>query len=306
MLYTFINNIVFSYITLILGFTPFLSYSSGPILGEDNCQMGSLPISEEKSDPEIISEPPNINSPSAAVLATDVNFWLFEKSALELRSIASITKLMTALVFLDTSLDFNSEYTIISEDIVSGGRIHLFLGDTLTIEELFYTTLISSDNGAATALVRSTGLSQAEFIDKMNNKARDLALFSTKFTDVTGLSNGNISTAKDVARLAKEALNQELIKKALQKKEYRFITREGREKIIISTANGLLENNENEFFLSLGKTGYTDQAGFCFVGRYLDDNGKEVISVVLGADSRQSRFIEANLLANWAFNNCDW
>ncbi len=306
MIFSFFSQYISPYILLAFGLMPVYSHNSGPILGEENCHQSFLPQNEERVIPQLIEAPPEISSSSAAVLAVDANFWLYEKSANEKRSIASITKLMTALVFLDTMPEWEKTYTIVREDGVSGGRLHLFLGDTLTIKQLFNTALISSDNGAATALVRSTGLSEEEFILKMNKKASELSLFSTEFSDVTGLSDNNISTAKDVIRLAKIAFNKSEIEEALSLKDYRYTTKEGREKLILSTANGFLGNGENNVKLIGGKTGFTERAGNCFVGRYLDENGKEVISVILGASDRQERFVEANILASWAFFNCDW
>ncbi len=306
MIFSFFSQYISPYILLAFGLMPVYSHNSGPILGEENCHKSFLPQNEERIIPQLIEAPPEISSSSAAVLAVDANFWLYEKSANEKRSIASITKLMTALVFLDTIPEWEKTYTIVREDGVSGGRLHLFLGDTLTIKQLFNTALISSDNGAATALVRSTGLSEEEFILKMNEKAIELSLFSTEFSDVTGLSDNNISTAKDVIRLAKIAFNKSEIEEALSLKDYRYTTKEGREKLILSTANGFLGNGENNVKLIGGKTGFTQRAGNCFVGRYLDENGKEVISVILGASDRQERFVEANILASWAFFNCDW
>lgn len=306
MIYTFLSQYIAPYLLLLFGFMPVYSHSTGPILGEKNCDQVFLPKNSEKTIPTVVKPPPDISSPSAAVLASDVNFWLYEKSANEPRSIASITKLMTALVFLDTNPNWEDTYTIVREDGISGGRLHLFLGDTLSIKDLFYTALISSDNGAATALVRSTGLEQNEFINKMNKKAREMSLFSAQFVDVTGLSDQNISSAKDVVRLAKKALNNDHIYEALRQKEHNYTTREGREKHIISTANGLLQQSENAALVIGGKTGYTENAGYCFVGRYFDENDKEVISVVLGASNRQERFTQASLLAKWAFINCDW
>lgn len=306
MIFSLFSQYITPYILLLFGVMPVYSYNSGPILGEENCHQNFLPQNIEKTIPQLEEAPPEISSLSAAVLAVDANFWLYEKSANEKRSIASITKLMTALVFLDTEPNFDDYYTIVREDGISGGRLHLFLGDTLKIKDLFYTALISSDNGATTALVRSTGLSQEEFILRMNQKANELSLFSTVFSDVTGLSDNNISTAKDVIRLAKIALNTLEIEEVLKLESHRYITREGREKIILSTANGFLDDNGHNFLVIGGKTGYTQKAGFCFVGRYFDDSGREVISVVLGANDRNHRFIEANKLASWAFFNCDW
>ncbi len=306
MFFSFVSQYISPYVLILFGILPAYSHNSGPILGEENCHQSFLPQNIEKTIPQLVEAPPEIFSSSAAVLAVDANFWLYEKSAKEKRSIASITKLMTALVFLDTKPNWEDYYTIVREDGVSGGKLHLFLGDTLSIKDLFYTALISSDNGATTALVRSTGLSEEEFISEMNQKANDLFLFSTEFSDITGLSDNNISTAKDVVRLAKIALNTFEIEEALQLENHRYITKEGREKIILSTATGFLDDNGHNFVVIGGKTGYTEKAGYCFVGRYFDESGREVISVVLGANDRQARFVEANKLSSWAFINCDW
>jgi serine-type D-Ala-D-Ala endopeptidase (penicillin-binding protein 7) len=295
MLYFLFNKIIISYLVLFLGFLPNFNYISGERLGETNC---SLP-----NDSNLNLD---ISASSTAVLGSDVNFWLLTKSADEKRPVASITKLMTALVFLDTQPNWQNNYTIQAEDIVSGGRINLFLGDTLNLKDLFYTALIASDNGAATALVRSTGLSQAEFIEKMNQKAEEINLFSTQFVDVTGLSDNNISTAKDIARLAKIALNNLEIETALKIPEYTFITEQGRKKVISSTSSSFLQTDAGEILALVGKTGYTDQAGYCFVAKYIDKQEKEVISVVLGVDNRFDRFTEANFLAKQVLLNCNW
>ncbi len=305
MTYWIVSKFILPWLWLLLNCCPGVYFHTGPWLGPENCQSNQLPDSQEIVSLAILNQTPDISAPSATVYAPDNNFWLFEQAATEKRPIASITKLMTALVFLDTKPDWEKLYTIERADNVIGGRLNLFLGDTLNLRDLFYTALISSDNGATVALARSTGLSQEEFVVAMNDKARSLNLLDTEFADPTGLSDRNLSTAKDVARLASFALDQEIINQALNQADYRFITEQGREKIIISTDNLLRDQPANILAIG-GKTGYTDLAGYCFVGRFQDETGKEVFSVVLGASGRESRFQEASLLANWALTDCQW
>ena len=168
------------------------------------------------------------------------------------------------------------------------------------------TSLVASDNGATMALAHSTGLSEAEFVKAMNEKANKLGLFNTSFSEPTGLSDKNVSTARDVARLAKEALSHEEIKNSTTKKEYNFVTKEGREKKISSTDYLLYDGPSTDVNLLGGKTGYTESAGYCFVGKFSDKRQDEVISVVLNSNSKNNRFDETKSLVDWIFTNFNW
>lgn len=218
------------------------------------------------------------------------------------RPIASLTKLMTALVFLDTQIDWQSLYTITREDSVSGGRLNLFLGDTVTIEQLFKTALIASDNGASLALVRSTGISQEEFVKRMNDKAQEFGLLNTYFADVTGLSNDNVSNAQEIAYLAKYAFQREEIREALSSVQYNYTSVEGREKMISSTLD-LLRYDGDDLKYLVGKTGYTNEAGYCLVSIFSQAEN-QLITVVLGAIERPDRNTISLDLARWHYNNC--
>lgn len=248
----------------------------------------------------------NLTASSAAVLLLKNNSFLFEKNSDSPQSIASLTKLMTALVFLENNPGFEKEYTIKREDIVLGGKNNLFTGDTLTLENLFHTSLVASDNVATLALARSTGLSDVDFVKLMNDKALKLGLFKTRFVEPTGLSDRNISTAREVARLAKEALGHPEVKEATIKKDYVFTTKEGREKKIDSTDYLLYSEVGPEINILGGKTGYTESAGYCFVGKFSDDRQDEIISVVLNSSGKNDRFKETKSLVDWIFTNFRW
>lgn len=242
----------------------------------------------------------------AYVQSLDNRASFYSKKADEVQPIASITKLMTALVFLDYNPGWNEVYTITKEDSIEGGRLHLFPGDRVKIKDMLATSLIASDNGATLALVSASGLSREEFVSEMNVKAKALGLKQTKFFEPTGLDDANVSTAREVALLAKEVLLKPEIEKLVSLKEYNFTTENGREKKIESTNYLLFDEEDNDFSVLGSKTGYTDMAGYCFVGRFSDKDSREIISVVLNSDGRNERFRESKKLINWVFANYHW
>ncbi len=247
-----------------------------------------------------------LTSPRAAVFSVSDQLFLLTKKADEIQPIASITKLMTALVFLDNNPGWDNIYEIGAADKVSGGRLNLFPGDRVKLRDLFYTSLVASDNGATLALVHASGLSEKEFVLRMNIKARELNLEKTQFSDPVGLSDDNISNAREVALLAKVALAREEIRLATSKRDYLFNTLGGKEKEIESTDDLLFAGNSGTLQVLGGKTGYTEKAGYCFVGLLKNSAGREFISVILNSNSRAGRFAESQKLVDWIINNYEW
>lgn len=250
--------------------------------------------------------PAEMAAEKGAVLEANDHFFLFAEKADEPQPIASITKLMTALVFLDNNPGWENPYTITEADKIEGGRLNLFLGDEVTVKDLFYTSLVASDNGATIALVHASGLSEEEFLKKMNDKAAALGLKNTSFRDPIGLSDYNLSTAREVALLAQAAFQKPEISDATTKADYVFKTLNGREKRIESTDYLLFDPGQKALSVLGGKTGYTEKAGYCFVGWLKNDAGREVISAVLNSQDKNGRFKDSKSLANWAFTNYNW
>lgn len=236
---------------------------------------------------------PELSASKAAVFSPSERNFFFEKDSENPQAIASITKLMTALVFLDSKPDWNKTYVISSRDMISGGRLNLFPGDEILLSDLFKTSLIASDNGATIALVYASGLSEEDFVFLMNKKAQDMGLAKTAFVDPIGLGRGNISTAREVALLAQEALSRPEIKDSVLLSKYSYETLGGREKNIESTDYLLFAEEPQKLKAAGGKTGYTDEAGYCFVGKFIDENGKEFIASVLNSRDKNSRFKES-------------
>ena len=197
--------------------------------------------------------------------------------------IASISKLVSAMVFLEHNPGWETVYRMQSTDKREGGRIYLFPGDEVTAKDLFYSALIASDNTAVIGLVNLSGLTEQEFVTAMNNKVQALGLTNTHFVEPTGLSSHNVSTAREVAKFAAAALANLEIEEAVLNSEYHFKTKQGKTKTIYSTGQPLASQVQDLDFLG-GKTGYLNDSGYCFVGLFAQAEEK-IITVMLQAYS---------------------
>lgn len=264
--------------------------------------MRQVPVNQEKKAEPTITD---YDFPAQNGLILDYNddSLFFAKRPDRSWPIASITKLFTAYTFLDYNPGWETSYEIKAEDKREGGKIYLFTGDKVTVKDLFYFSLVGSDNTATAALVRSTGLSEAEFVEKMNTKIKELGFKNTRLVDPVGLRDGNISTAREVALFAKLALAKEEISRASLTKTYEFNTEQGRKKTITST-NELLSSFPNGGISILGgKTGHVDASGYCLVSQFKNYDGQAIITVVLGADSDSSRFSLTRKLVDLYYKN---
>ncbi len=244
----------------------------------------------------------DISAGKAAILEADSNYFLYEKNSQSVQPIASITKLMTALVTIDLNPNWDEIYEIQKDDRREGGKIHLYWGDQVTINDLFYLSLVGSANTATAALVNSLGVTEENFVTLMNSKARQLGLFSTSFADPVGLSEDNLSTAREVARLTKEALNQPEILEALDNSEYIVTTQKGAKRTISSTDLLIDEDLPGDLTLIGGKTGYIELAGYCFTAQFNNLGQPAIITVVLGSEDVFKRFQDTLILAKWAYS----
>jgi D-alanyl-D-alanine carboxypeptidase len=235
---------------------------------------------------------------------------LYSKDPKQVRSIASLTKLMTALVFVENNPGWQEEVTISSADYREGGIVYLVAGEVVSVRDLFYASLVASSNEATVALVRSTGLSEEEFIGLMNKKAKQLGMLETTFSDMTGLSVYNRSTAADVVVMSRAAFNNSDITKAVSASQYSLqIINKSISRSIKST-NKILHQEfgvgDDTYVVGAGKTGYLDAAGYCLSSRIVDDKGRKVYAVVLGSSTTFGRFVDTKSLAYWVFNNYKW
>lgn len=231
---------------------------------------------------------------SAVVWNSETQQIQFEQNAFERRPIASITKLMTAMVALDRGISWEQQATIELEEYVQGGRLLLQPGETVTMRDLFHASLMSSANNATLAYVRSLGIPAEEFVREMNRKAVSLGLEQTEFTDVTGLDVGNISTAYEVARFAATAFeNYPDIARATSMGEYTFtVSSSGREHTLHNSNKLITEWGET---VSGSKTGYLYEARYCLVVRGSGDAGNR-LAVLLGSPSEIESLAEMKKL----------
>jgi len=265
-----------------------------------------LPANSDFSMPKrkmTASFEPIVQAKSAVVVDSVTNEILFEKNSLEPRSIASITKLMTAIVFLEAKHSFDKMVQVTEDDKENGGRAEITPGEIIKTENLFNAALIGSINNAAYELSFATDLSYADFIKNMNNKSKEIGMKNTFFYEPTGISSRNKSTARDLVLLLQYALEKKEIKDALAKQNYYFESLNGQKHFIEST-NELL----GSYLGSVGgKTGYTDEAGYCFVNMVDGKDGKNrLVTVVLGAKTKEDRFQENKFLTQWVMDNWAW
>jgi D-alanyl-D-alanine endopeptidase (penicillin-binding protein 7) len=181
-------------------------------------------------------------------------------------------------------------------DVLRASTTYLRAGDSITKEDLLHLLLIASDNAAARALARSSPLGAQGFIDRMNAKAAELGLTSTKYSEPSGLLATNVSSAYDMARLIAYVSGDTRISGVMQKQSYTATA--GRRQIAIRSTNHLVR--EGELDVQAGKTGFISKAGYCLATLMrLPKTGQQVAVVVLGAKSNQGRFWETKHLFNW-------
>ena len=234
---------------------------------------------------------PMTGSRAAVIMDASTGEILFEKNAGSPRPIASLTKLMTNTVFLETDPDLDREVTISRDDILGSGHTQLRAGEVVTIRQLLYHSLMSSDNAATKALVHNSGIPPDEFLDRMNRKADVLGLHNTRFVEFTGLDPQNQGSAEDIAQLLKYAATRPLIAEITSAPEYEY--RSNRRVHHLVNSNRLTRYGQLDVLS--GKTGFISSAGYC-VATWVRQGSRDLITVVLGAPSNPARFNETRRL----------
>ena len=239
---------------------------------------------------------PDVHAAAAIVYDPITNQVLFEENSQDQRSIASITKVMTAAVFLENQPDLTQPVTIGRSDVYRASTTFLRANDKITVGDLMHLLLIPSDNAAARALARISPYGSEGFIRRMNEKAAELGLVSTHYADPSGLLSENVSSAYDMARLITLASNDERISNIMRTSEYTI--QAPRRSITIRSTNHLL--GRTDFDVMAAKTGFITKSGYCLATLLrLPENGHQVALVVLGARSNAGRFMETQNLFNW-------
>jgi len=219
---------------------------------------------------------------------------IWEDNSNALRSIASITKVMTAVVFLESLPNLEKIIRVEQADVRRASTTYLRNREELKVDDLLHLALVASDNAAARVLARISIWGSEGFVQRMNEKASALGLSSTTFADPSGLDSLNVSSALDVSRLIVYASGNEQISNIMQKRYHRVQT--NRRNVRVRNTNRLLADDLN---ILGGKTGFIRKAGYCLATLINLPNVGPVAVVVLGAWSNSDRFNETHLLANW-------
>jgi D-alanyl-D-alanine endopeptidase (penicillin-binding protein 7) len=259
----------------------------------------TIPVAVHAGDSKFtdLSGNPGLRSASAIVLDAQGNI-IYGKDVDTVRPIASITKLMTAMVVLDAGLDLNEKLTITraDRDLIRMTGSRLAYGATLPRRELILLALMSSENRAATALGRTYPGGMDKFVEQMNQKARALGMSSSQFADPAGLRSENVSTASDLAKLVKAAGGYPLITEGTTtvRQEVRPYASKG--PLNYGNTNRLLKNAAWD--IELSKTGYINEAGRCLVMQ-ANIEGEDVSIILLNSFGKLTPFGDSNRLRKW-------
>ena len=238
---------------------------------------------------------PDLRAAAAVVYNPTTQEIIWEEHGDDPRSIASITKVMTAVVLLEHETDPTRTVEIEREDVYRSNHTYLRAGERAQVQDLLHLMLIASDNAAARALARTSPFGAAGFIEQMNRKAAELGLTQTHYADPSGLLSENVSSALDMARLITYAAGDERIGSIMQKQEHQLTT--SRRTFQVHTTNRLVGSDLD---VRGGKTGFIRSSGYCLATLLrLPQTNEQVAVVVLGAKSNAGRFWETRHLVNW-------
>ncbi len=239
----------------------------------------------------------DVQSTAALVVNTGDGSVVHGKNISAIAPIASITKLMTAMVVLDAKLPLEESITLTAEDLDfikhTGSRLQI--GTVLTRDDMLRLALMSSENRAAAALGRAFPGGVAAFVREMNLKALSLEMMRTTFVDSTGLSSGNASTAEDLAKMVTAAYQYPLIRQYSTGNGYAVHALNGRA-LEFRNTNALIVSPD--WNINVSKTGYIREAGRCIV-MHTTIAGSPIVIVLLDSWGRLSRVGDANRIKKW-------
>jgi serine-type D-Ala-D-Ala endopeptidase (penicillin-binding protein 7) len=270
-------------------------------------------ISETKAEaPERINvENIGVEVDADKFVAIDVHSGklLLQKDSNVKNPIASITKLMTAMVILEQEPDWQMVVEMRQADETYGAQPHIYRGEEVLFIDLWKSALVASDNNSIMSMVRALGFTRDEFILLMNQKAKELGMFNTEFADPTGLNENNLSTALDVAKLVHSSMQKNEIKESVLQGRYKFDILNNKKKRTIYNTDILLSSflNSKKYGYELigGKTGFLPEAGYC-LSVEVEYEDHPIVVVVLGSSTIEQRFHDVKVIADWVYSNYAW
>ncbi|MDD2258025.1 hypothetical protein EOL72_01635 [Candidatus Falkowbacteria bacterium] len=249
---------------------------------------------------------PQINAWSGILMNAETGEVLWEKDSQQVKPLASLSKLVAAQVFLDTKPDLKTvatyklqdeEYNYEHCEPWESARLRLKEGDTLTLEDLLYASLVGSANNAVETLVRYSGLTRSEFIKRMNERVLNWGASKTSFIEPTGLAPANVSSPYDYAIISREILKQPLIQKISTTASYNFSTINTKQAHYLKNTNPWV--GQNLYNLSGTKTGYLHESLYCLMNKVKTKSGLELIAINFGSPSRTASFSDNEQLIQY-------
>ncbi|MBU1119126.1 D-alanyl-D-alanine carboxypeptidase [Patescibacteria group bacterium] len=248
-----------------------------------------------------------VTAESALVVDRDSKQVLFSKNPDDVRAMASITKVMTAIVALESAKDLEATVTIDPElTRLEGGKIKLLSGEEITLYDLICGALIASGNDAASAVGKYVGGGDMDvFVEMMNTKAKEIGMNHTQFRNPSGLDeDGQITSTRDLAIMFDYALKNEKFREIIGMRHAEAHALNVDKIHYFNNTNKLLRDTYS--YMKGGKTGFTDNAGFCLISVSGHSAQDEIITVVLGSDLSGNQFQDSKALIEWTYDNFEW
>jgi serine-type D-Ala-D-Ala endopeptidase (penicillin-binding protein 7) len=273
-----------------------------PALAAGGVQKTAVGVQKNMAKPaRFAAKPAALRLRSGAVLVLDQQTGtpLFAKNTDQVMPIASITKLMTAMVVLDSGLPLLELVSVDNADVdrVKGSRSKLKVGTSLMRAEMLKLALMASENRAAASLARNYPGGTEAFVEAMNAKAAELGMINSHFVDATGLQPSNVSTADDLAKMVEAAHGYPLIREYTTSDSFRIESEEKRRRMLsYVNSNRLIKSHQWD--IGLSKTGYISEAGRCLVMQAMIAD-KPTIIVLLDSWGKMSRIGDANRIKRW-------
>jgi D-alanyl-D-alanine endopeptidase (penicillin-binding protein 7) len=240
---------------------------------------------------------PDVRAAAAIIYNPQTGDVLYEANSHDQRSIASLTKIMTAVTFIADDPDLNQRVAVTRADTTRASVSYIRAGELISYRDLLHLTLIASDNAAARVLARTSEGGTAAFVGRMNQMAANLGLKNSHYADPSGLDARNVSSAYDISHLIAFATSDERVGAIMR--THAFDVHTSRRTFSIRNTNKLLGSDVD---IVGGKTGFISKAGYCLATLMQGPQGAQVAVVVLGAANSTMRFAEARHLFNWALS----
>lgn len=246
---------------------------------------------------------PQISAKDAIVVDAATGAVLYSKNENSPHTMASITKLMTTLVFLDKNPNLDDLVEMVEEDDREGGEDFIRPGESAKLYDYLVASLLGSSNNATIVLSRSVGVRQEEFVNLMNQKAKEIGMENTKFVEPSGLLPENISTARDLVKLLNEVSKNSVITEITGMSSDAITVYPLSIKRYINTTNHLIGSM---VFVKFGKTGFLEESLYNLAAEVYYKSGRPMYVVVLGSQTNEDRVQDAKNLAVWAGEAYEW